>query len=213
MNNKEYALEVRKRITIVRKLERECISTAKGIIGATLFKEDFFFFASADRSINLIEGMIDLLKKRNLTCVGPLLRIQMDNCMRTYAAFIADNKDRVVECIISGNQINKEKDINGNRLNDGYLKKELSKIDPLFEEVYNQASGFIHLSSKAFYQTVISCEDSKIEFRIGGDLPEKRNANLLEAADAFIHFTQLHIQMLKVVADSKKRYDSLVEEL
>lgn len=207
MNNNEYAIEIDNRIMILNRTKKECIATAAGIIGNNLFKEDFFFCASADRCINLVDGMIDLLQKRNLTCVGALLRLQMDNCLRTYAAFIANDKDKVVDCIISGNPINKEKDVNGNRLNDGYLKKELNKIDPLFENVYNQASGFIHLSSKAFYQTIDACENNKIEFHVGGELSEKRNVNLIEAADAFIHFIQLHIKMLNAVADSKKIYD------
>ena len=37
-----------------------------------------------------------MLKERNLTCAGVLLRMQMDNCMRTYAAFIAEDKKAIV---------------------------------------------------------------------------------------------------------------------
>lgn len=207
MTNEEYSNELTSKLERLNLLRAEAISLSANIIGQTLFKEDFYFCASADRCAHLIDGFISMLKERNLTCAGVLLRMQMDNCMRTYAAFIAQDKDAVIDCIISGKQINKGKDSSGKKLSDGYLKEEISKIDPAFEQVYNQASGYVHLSEKAFYQTVVRCENNSIEFQVGRELPERRNPVLLEAADAFIHFICLHYKMLGAVVESKKRYD------
>lgn len=207
MTNEEYTNELTSRVERLNLQRVELISLSANIIGQTLFKEDFYFCASADRCAHLIDGFISMLKERNLTCVGVLLRMQMDNCMRTYAPFIAQNKDAVIDCIISGKQINKEKDCSGKKLSDGYLKAEISKIDPAFEQVYNQASGYVHLSEKAFFQTVVKCENCSIEFQVGRELPDKRNPVLLEAADAFIHFVYLHFTMLVAVAQSKQRCD------
>lgn len=208
MNNTEYYDAAEKRIKKLMELRKQGISLAKGIIGETLFKEDFFFCASADRSLNLIDGFEDMLRKRNLTCVGALLRLQMDNCMRSYAAFIAKDKEAVIDCIIDGNPINKQVSKDGTKMTDGYLKGELSKIDTRFADVYNQASGYIHLSAKAFYQTIVKVENNSIEWQVGIELPEKRNPVLIEAADAFIHFVKLHFRMLEAVAKSKERFDS-----
>lgn len=207
MTNEEYSNELTSRVDRLNLLRAEAISLSANIIGQTLFKEDFYFCASADRCAHLIDGFISMLKERNLTCAGVLLRMQMDNCMRTYAAFIAQDKDAVIDCIISGKHINKEKDSSGKNLSDGYLKEKISKMDPAFEQVYNQASGYVHLSEKAFYQTVVRCENNSIEFQVGKELPERRNPALLEAADAFIHFIHLHYKMLGAVAESKKQYD------
>lgn len=157
--------------------------------------------------MNLIDGFTDMLCKRNLTCVGALLRLQMDNCMRSYAAFLAQDKEVVIDCIINGDPINKQVSKDGKKMTDGYLKGELSKIDTRFADVYNQANGYIHLSSKAFYQTVVKVENNSIEWQVGRELPEKRNPVLIEAADAFIHFVKLHFKMLDAVADSKRRVD------
>lgn len=209
MNNTEYFDAVEKRIDILLKLRKQGISLAKGIIGESLFKEDFFFCASADRCLNLIDGFTDMLRKRNLTCVGALLRLQMDNCMRSYAAFIAKDKEAVIDCIISGAPINKQLSKDGVKMTDGYLKGELSKIDTRFVDVYNQASGYIHLSAKAFYQTVVKVEDNSIEWQVGRELPEKRNPVLIEAADAFVHFVKLHFRMLESVMKSKERFDNI----
>ena len=207
MTNTDYFDMTEKRIVRLMELRKQGISLTKGIIGETLFKEDFFFCASADRCLNLIDGFTDMLRKRNLTCVGALLRLQMDNCMRSYAAFIAKDKETVIDCIISGYSINKQLSKDGTKMTDGYLKRELSKVDTRFADVYNQASGYIHLSEKAFYQTVVKVEDDSIEWQVGRELPEKRNPVLIEAADAFIHFVKLHFKMLEAVADSKRRVD------
>lgn len=207
MTNTDYFDMTEKRIVRLMEMRKQGISLTKGIIGETLFKEDFFFCASADRCLNLIDGFTDMLRKRNLTCVGALLRLQMDNCMRSYAAFIAKDKETVIDCIISGDSISKQLSRDGAKMTDGYLKRELSKVDTRFAEVYNQASGYIHLSEKAFYQTVVKVEDDSIEWQVGRELTEKRNPVLIEAADAFIHFVKLHFKMLEAVADSKRRVD------
>ena len=152
-----------------------------------------------------------MLKARNLTCSGAIVRMQMDNCMRTYAAFIAADKEAVINCLIRGTlswSIRKEKDEKGNKMTDGYLKEEITKIDRTFIQVYDQASGYIHLSEKAFFQTVNEIDDGgKLTIQVGNELPEKRNAPLLECAEAFTHFIILHYKMLTAVAESKQRFD------
>lgn len=208
MTNEEYFTQLKPRLETLRMLGKQAASITTGIIGETLLLEDLFFMSSADRCIRLIDGLIPMLETRNLTCTGVLLRIQMDNCLRTYAAFIAEDIKEVVQCIIDGNPIKKLKDKNGNKMVDGYLKDEITKLDDRFGDVYDKASGFIHLSEKAFYQTVDRISDYGIGFLIGEPLPEKRNEPLLECADAYIHFVRLHFKMLDAVVDSKKRYDS-----
>lgn len=213
MTNEEYYQEIEELIVTLQSLRREAIAISRGIIGETLTQDDLFFCAAADRCIRLIDGFIPMLQDRNLTCAGVLLRMQMDNCMRTYAAFIAEDRNAVVNCIIDGNPINKLKDANGKKMMDGYLKDELTKMDPLFSRVYDNASGYVHLSEKAFYQTVANCEDNTIGLGIGTPLPEKRNETLVEGAAAYIHFVKLQFKMLQAVVESKQRYDaSLTDE-
>ncbi|MBQ6171443.1 MAG: hypothetical protein IJK34_02270 [Clostridia bacterium] len=127
--------------------------------------------------------------------------------MRTYAAFIAENKDTVIDCIISGNRIDKQKSKDGDLLKDVYLKKELSKLDPYFSVVYNNTSGYILFSDRAFYQTVKSCNENVIEWGVGIQLLEKSNPLLIEAVDAFIHFVKLHYHILSAVVEGKERFD------
>ena len=209
MNNEEYFMVLDKYITSLQELRAEGIIIAHGIIGENLTKDDLFFCASLDRCLHLIDGVIVLLRERNLTCAGPILRLQMDNCMRTYAAFIAEDRTKVVDCLIYGTPIKNERDVNGKKMNDSYLKDKMANIDSRFGNVYKQASGYIHFSEKAFYQTVTDIDDDgKITLQIGDAPPEKRNDPLLECADAFCHFVKLHYRMLDAVVESKKRLDA-----
>lgn len=207
MTNKEYYDILYPKTEELRKLREIGKSIAAGIIGQSLLKEDFFFCAATDRCMHLIDGFSSMLHERNLTCAGALLRLQLDNCMRTYAAFIAADKDAIIDCVISGSRIDKQKSKEGNLLKDAYLKNELPKFDTGFSTVYDNTSGYIHFSDRAFYQTVKSCDDNVIEWCIGTQLLEKFNPLLIEAADAFIHFVKLHFHILSAVEESKERFN------
>lgn len=208
MTNDEYFEELPSKIEILTSLSVNALELCKGVIGRNLTKDDFYFSAAANRCINLINGFVVMLQKRNLTCAGVLLRMQMDNCMRTYAAFIAEDRSAVIDCIINGSRVKDYKDTKGNKMSDGYLKNELSKQDPVFAQVYDQASGYVHFSDKAFYQMLELCNDNTICFYAGPNLLERYNPVLIELAEAFIHFVKLHFKMLKAVVASKERLDS-----
>ena len=208
MDNATYFIELDKRIDEINDLRSMCPSLAKGIIGETLTREDLFFCASLDRCVQLSKGFIVLLQQRNLSCVGALLRLQMDNCMRTYAAFIAADKDSVIDCIIYGKKICDQVDCDGKKMTDANLKKKMAIFNKSFPVVYDQVSGYVHLSDRAFYQTVVDITDNTLEWQVGHSLHESFNNLLLEAADAFICFIEIHYNMLQAVVDSKKRYDA-----
>ena len=93
-------------------------------------------------------------------------------------------------------------------MTDGYLKNAITQLDSRFEQVYNQASGYIHLSEKAFFQTVAAVNDKSFSMQIGLELPEKRNESLLECAEAFCNYVKLHFKMLDAVVESKTRFDA-----
>ena len=213
MTNEEYFKELDLKIEALKELRSQGIQLAQGIIGENLTKEDLFFCASLDRCLHLMDGFVVMLRERNLTCAGALLRLQMDNCMRTYAAFIAKDQTAVTDCLIHGTPIKHLEDKQGKKMADWYLKEELTKIEPTFGQVYDQASGYIHLSEKAFYQTVTDVDDDGLlVLQVGHQLPEKRNDPLLEGADAYIHYVILHYKMLDAVRESKERFDAVQRE-
>lgn len=210
--NRDYEIMTKPIIERLQQLRNEGKNTATGIIGQSLLKEDLFFCASVNRCMHLIDGFIIMLNERNLTCAGALLWLQLDNCMRTYAAFIAENKEDVIGCVLDGNRIDKLKSKDGHFLRDAYLKEQLNKVDSRFADVYNSMSGYIHFSDKAFYETVINSDKDILEMEIGLSLPPKCNSVMVEVGYMFIHFVELHYKMLSAVVASKQRFEQGLSE-
>lgn len=208
LTNEEYFEKIVSPIEELRILNEEAKTLAVRIIGENLLKEDLCLCAMLDRSMRLTDGFIPMLEVRNLTCAGALLRLQMDNCLRLFAFFIANDKNEAVDCIIDGGVFNRLKDKDRKRMNDGYLREKLDKYDPGFSDIYKQASGFIHFSSKAFYQSVHTTGNYEISFQVGGAQPEKINLILLECIDAYIHYIKLFHSLMDIIAESKSEFDT-----
>ncbi len=207
MNNEEYNDSLRERLHKLRELREVAKCLAKGIIGNTLYKEDLFFTSALNRSVALLDGMVDMLKTRNLTCVGILVRSQIDNCMRIFAAFIAEDKTAFVEGFLGGKKISDFKDDRGNKMKDVVLRERLEAYDSRISDVYKKSSGYIHLSDVAFYTSVWAKDNHQIEFSVGLPVREEANNILLEGSDAFIHYTLLEYRLLQAVVESKKWVD------
>lgn len=196
-------------------LRKKTLSLTAKVVDETLYKEDLYYCAAADRNTHLIDGFVDMLKTRNLTCAGVLLRIQIDTCMRTYAAFIAQDRDALISGMIEGEALNKYLSEEGKNMTDGYLNKRIEQLVPSFKGVYNKASGYVHMSGPAFFQTVakfnLDGTVAYVSFQCGSELPERRNWVLLQAADLFIKYVQLFHKMLEALADSKARIEDSFE--
>lgn len=207
MNNEEYRISLNERLNKIKELREEAKSVASGIIGNKLCKEDLFFTSALDRSVALLDGVVNMLQERNLACVGILVRSQIDNCMRIFAAFIAEDKTDFIDGFLQGKKISDFKDDHGNKMKDVVLRERLEDYDSQISDVYKKSSGYIHLSDVAFYSSVCAKDNYRIEFSIGLPIREEANEILLEGADAFIHYTLLQYQLLQAVVESKKRVD------
>ena len=208
MTTKEYHEKITCPIEKIRALYKETKTLAQQVIGETLFKEDLYICSVLDRSMRLTDGLILMLEAKNLTCSGALLHLQMDNCLRLFALFIANDRNEATNCIIDGGNFSKLKDKDGKPMKDGHLKEKLNKYDPIFSDIYAQDSGFIHFSEKAFYQSVYSAENNTISFQVGGEQSEKLNPVLLECAYVYIHFTELLHTLMSIIAESKTEFDA-----
>lgn len=155
LNNEEYYDLLSERLHKMKELRKVAKSVAKGIIGNTLYQEDLFFTSALDRSVALLDGIISMLKERNLACVGILVRSQIDNCMRIFAAFIAEDKTDFIDGFINGKKISDFKDDRGNKMKDVILRERLEVYDSQISEVYKKSSGYIHLSDVAFIQALV----------------------------------------------------------
>ncbi len=205
ITNEDYYQKLQTKTQQLQSYDIEGKNFANQIMNKSLSKQDIFIISTIDRCLNLIDGFILLLQNRNMTCAGAILRLQMDNCMRVYAAIVAKDKDALFDCLIYDRKICDQKTNDGQKMTDTYLKKAMCKYDLRFSSVYDNTSGYVHLSSKAFYQTINDCYEHTIEWKVGGPLLEKHNQVLLEAADAFISFTGIFFKLLKDMCKTKEQ--------
>lgn len=205
-----YDKKVENYINEIQLLRHIGLRFCKKVVSETLFFEDIYFMSLLDKCLRVIDGYIEMLKQRNLTCAGILLRVQLDNCMRTYAMYIAEDKHQVMQSLLSSEvEINKLKDKSGNRLTDAYLREQLNCYDSQFSDVYKQSSGYIHHSEKALY-SIAKVKEYKgkiIELNIGNPLSDEYNSVIFECTEAFIYFVEFQFRLTEPVVASKKRYE------
>ena len=211
MTNDEYFNEIETYFNKLREYREKSKTIAEGIIGENLTEDDIFFLSALNRRVQLIDGIIDLLRMRNLTCVGILVRTQLDNLMRVFAAFISQDRRAFIKESLNGKTIRNMRDNQNRKMTDFNLKKRISEYYPEIEEIYNKSSGYVHLSEVAFHEAFWSEHSEqvgKIKFSVGLPPREKLNPTLIECAEIFCYFTEIEYELFQIVVDSKKIFDN-----
>ena len=167
--------------------------------GGKLYPLDLLAMGVLKRSLSLCHGFVRLIEDVNFTCAGPLVRLQLDNALRYFAAFLVSDPHDFASHIISGKSVRQYKDRSGAKLTDKHLVEELSKEYPWVNKVYGETSKLIHLTDEHIFSVLKLDEESdrsaKLEFgALDDDIPE---AAYLEATEAFIAATEVSIVYLE----------------
>ena len=89
-----------------------------------------------------------MIRARNLTCAGPLLRLQIDTALRFYATGLVDDPHELASRVLRGERIDKMKSRDNKRLRDFYLVEKIAEREaPWLPAVYESTSGYVHLSN------------------------------------------------------------------
>ena len=75
MDNSEYSGVITSLVEELDQLNAKAIEIGKLIVGSTLLLVDLGFVSLLNRSVQLTDGFISMVKERNLTCAGALLRL------------------------------------------------------------------------------------------------------------------------------------------
>ena len=111
-----------------------------------LYPLDLLAYATINRTLHFIPAFSYCVETRNFFAAAPLLRMQLDSCLRFSAAWIVDDCQGYASKVLSGKETRKIKDAKGNQLTDAYLISTMSSEYPWIESVYKHCSGFVHLS-------------------------------------------------------------------
>ncbi len=152
------------------KIEKLFLREAKMFLGTGhIYSIDLYLSAIINRAISFMRGFKLLATENNYISSIPIIRMQIDNCLRLYAGTQVKNHNDFFIDYLKGTHIRNMKDANGNKMTDSYLIRHLDKIFPGIHNLYNNSSGYVHLSNEhSFLQTEIAKDNERrIGTRIG----------------------------------------------
>lgn len=162
-----------------------------------MFGLDILASAVIKRSMSLCSGFSSLVRESNYTSAAALVRLQLDSCLRFYAAFIVENPHELATKILRGTPVRKMKDRNGVFMTDKYLVNKLAEEYEWMPRVYDATSGFLHLSERHIFIVFQSKNNHKVSLEIGSD-DKKIPAELwIEMAMTFLACTDVLFEYLK----------------
>ncbi|WP_354182136.1 hypothetical protein [Bradyrhizobium sp. LA6.1] len=94
--------------------------------------------------------------------------------------------------MLDGEQVNRLKDRDGNKLSDAHLRKKLAEKHPCISPVYERTFNFVHLSGKHFEVSIARTDDETrmAYFQISGHDPHRPDETYFEAVDTFFEATK-----------------------
>lgn len=185
----------------IRNREKDHLSLAESALRAdqgAIFPCDLIAIGAAQRSLMLIKGFLAMLRSGNYLCGGALLRLQLDNILRLYAASLFPSGSQTLTAFLEGKPLSRLKAPDGKLLTDKELTTRVGKIYPWLPSVYERTSGFIHFSRPAVMSPITSVlKNGQFRFEVGFRRgrrwkPEER----LEAAQAFDEATKAVLEMV-----------------
>lgn len=152
----------------------------RSVPSGNIYITDLIIEGLLNRSLNLIDAIINLLNQWNFISATPLLRLQIDNLLKLVHLALTENREEICIKILKGIRFDKIKDTNGKFLKDIYLRNQAKQLYPWLDKVDEETSKLIHFSEKLCYSTITSINNKNrtIEyfFGIGGPhWPKKRN--------------------------------------
>ena len=163
--------------------------------GTPLYLSDFLIASIVDRTLSNIHGFLTLSIERNFLCSASILRMQIDTAMRANAFNLVDEPNTLAKQIMRGERFSSFEDRDGKKMKDWYLRKKLSESYLWVQEVYDQTSSMVHLSSRHIFAAISAVDDDEssadIAFSLTGlsDQPLADFGELYEAFDASLRMT------------------------
>lgn len=186
--------------------------------GGKLFPLDILAAATIKRSLALTQGIRSLIRASNYTCAASLIRLQLDSCLRLFAAFIVKKPHDLAHNVLKGEPIRRMEDRDGNRMTDRHLVETLASKYDWLPKMYNETSGFIHLSEKhlhLIFDGVVE-EEHSVGMRISADDEHLPLESWIELVDGFEAVTNILFEYLTgwvVTKDNPEAVAKLREEI
>ena len=151
-------------------------------IGDTLSAQDMFVMPILNRMAEINDAFNELTRPNNYNYLGavPLVRLQIDTLLYTYAGTLVDDFIEFLKCFMAGDKWTKLKDREGNELKESYLVDKLCQLYETdeFKRIYKETSEYMHLSNNHLFMTLGKTETG-ITQRVGNFSIPENEENLL----------------------------------
>lgn len=182
-----------------------------------LYPLDFLAAAVLNRSIELIKGFSLLVKEDNYLVAASLVRLQIDNLLRLSAVWLVSDTQDFAKKVMAGTPIRKLKDRNGERMRDSYLLQRIGEKNDWIRSVYEETSGFIHLSDKHILSLFNRMGKDRnvvkgrldFEMVIGGTGENIPDSLKIEMVQAYSEITKGILTLIQDLIVAKQTPDSL----
>lgn len=184
-----------KRLRRIELLEDEILLKASELMqdGRSAYYSDLFVLGATKRALSLASGFRTLMAARNFTCCAGLLRMQIDTAARLYALTLVDDMNALCAAVLSGARLDRQKDREGQLFKDRRLIAKLGEMFPWVPDVYRETSGFVHLSERHVFSSIMEADPANRTYRfsIGAEDPKRDDEAYVEILDAFSDATKM----------------------
>jgi len=172
-----------------------------------VYTTDFLVLAAAKRTLSLGRAFLAMMAVPNFGVAAALLRMQLDTALRFSAMAYVESPNTFASEMLRGDRIDKMKTKSGARLTDKLLVERLAKKFPWIPTVYEQTSGYIHLSGRHMWQTFgkIEEEGRTVQFTISDDDVPRPASDYVEILGAFNETTEIVFDLLISWLDAQRR--------
>jgi len=144
--------------------------------GGAIYYTDLFFVSLLNFSYNLSSEILRFTKEKNILVAALLLRMQVENLLKTYylSRLKEKERDKIIKELLNGKQFDKIKDNDNKRLTNARLLEHASK--KWLSRVYKDTCKFTHFSERHFFIHTKKIADKSdafvVETVVGKGTPE-----------------------------------------
>jgi hypothetical protein len=161
-----------------------------------IYTFDFFIAGVCDRVISTSRAFRHVIENRNYVVSAVILRSQIDTLFRVFGITLTQNPLKSCEEIFKGYRFDSLTDKDGKKLRDFHLKEKIGEIYPWIPKVYENSSGFVHMSEKNIFTSIEHLGDTgEIGLAIGYGGSHLPDELFTEVAAAFVHVSKICFDM------------------
>ncbi len=140
--------------------EKKLIEHFAGLVdkNGKLYNRDLIIVMIYNKSVNIIDCICDACARYNIASQIALMRIFVDSCIAVYRASQIGAQEFLLH-VFNNHKLNELK-INGIKLSDNYVKKQIAKDFLQFDDLYNWACKGVHFSEMAL-MSALRAEDGR----------------------------------------------------